>query len=180
MALKPHRESIFARFSQWIAQGSPQDLLNASIYFDFRPLAGDSKLAETLRSKITASARATPRFFKQLALNALTGHTPLNWRGALDTDDQGLLDLKLSGTAIFVNAARIFCLAHGIGVQRQRDGLAPQEAMQAFADFAGASPLLAFHSHFDATMVNRVRPQPFGQAPAQPLGRHRSALFCDP
>ena len=28
------------RFSHWIEHGAPQDLLNASIYFDLRPLAG--------------------------------------------------------------------------------------------------------------------------------------------
>ena len=32
------------RFSHWIEHGAPQDLLNASIYFDLRPLAGDLQL----------------------------------------------------------------------------------------------------------------------------------------
>jgi CBS domain-containing protein len=102
------------RFRQWIAQGSPQDLLNASIYFDFRPLAGDSQLAVGLRQEVIHAAQGTPRFLKQMALNALTRSVPLNWRGAVDTDEQGTVDLKLQGTAIFVDAARIYSLAHGI------------------------------------------------------------------
>jgi CBS domain-containing protein len=102
------------RFRQWIAQGSPQDLLNASIYFDFRPLAGDSQLAVGLRQEVIQAAQGTPRFLKQMALNALTRSVPLNWRGAVDTDEQGTVDLKLQGTAIFVDAARIYSLAHGI------------------------------------------------------------------
>ena len=102
------------RFSQWIAQGSPKDLLNASIYFDFRALAGDKQLAGTLRQEVLQSARRTPRFLKQMALNALTRNAPLNWRGAVDTDKQGTVDLKLQGTALFVDAARIYSLAHGI------------------------------------------------------------------
>ncbi|QTN30173.1 CBS domain-containing protein [Rhodoferax sp. AJA081-3] len=102
------------RFRHWIAQGSPQDLLNASIYFDFRPLAGDLSLAHALRTSVTQSARTTPRFLKQMALNALTRSPPLNWRGAIDSNAQGMLDLKLRGTAIFVDAARIYSLAHGI------------------------------------------------------------------
>ena len=102
------------RFRQWIAQGSPQDLLNASIYFDFRALAGDASLAQALRQEVVQTARQTPRFLKQMALNALTRSVPLNWRGAVDTDAQGTVDLKLQGTAIFVDAARIYSLAHGI------------------------------------------------------------------
>lgn len=102
------------RFRHWIAQGSPQDLLNASIYFDFRPLAGDAQLAAWLRQEVIQTAQGTPRFLKQMALNALTRSVPLNWRGAVDTDEQGTVDLKLQGTAIFVDAARLYSLAHGI------------------------------------------------------------------
>jgi DNA polymerase III subunit epsilon len=47
-------------------------------------------------------------------------------------------------------------LVHGIGVQRQRDGVPPRDALAVFADFAGSSPLLAFHSGFDEMMVRRA------------------------
>ena len=116
------------RFSHWIAQGSPQDLLNASIYFDFRPLAGDLSLAHALRASVVRGARSTPRFLKQMALNALTRNAPLNWRGAIDSDAQGMLDLKLRGTAIFVDAARIYSLAHGIqetNTRKRLDAVGP-------------------------------------------------------
>ena len=46
-------------------------------------------------------------------------------------------------------------LLHGIGERRQRDGMDPVQALQAFADFAGDSPLLAFHSAFDQTLIDR-------------------------
>lgn len=101
------------RFGQWIS-GLAQDLLNASIYFDFRALAGDASLARALREDVVQAARQTPRFLKQMALNALTRSVPLNWRGAVGTNAQGTVDLKLQGTAIFVDAARIYSLAHGI------------------------------------------------------------------
>lgn len=116
------------RFHQWIAQGSPEHLLNASIYFDFRPLAGDHSLAHSLRESVRLSASTTPRFLKQMALNALTRTTPLNWRGAIDSDARGMLDLKLRGTAIFVDAARIYSLANGIqetNTQRRLEAVGP-------------------------------------------------------
>lgn len=123
-----------ARFGQWIAQGSPQDLLNACIYFDFRALAGDEQLARTLREEVVQAARRTPRFLKQMALNALTRGVPLNWRGAIDTDAQGTVDLKLQGSAIIVDAARIYSLANGIEKTNTRLRLEQAGAQLKLAD----------------------------------------------
>jgi len=111
------------RFAQWIEQGAPQDLLNASIYFDFRPLAGDMTLAQTLRAEVNQQVQGVPRFFKQLALNALTRSVPLNWVGGIATDERGLIDLKLQGSAIFVDAARLYGLAHSVGATGTRERL---------------------------------------------------------
>lgn len=111
------------RFAAWIDHGAPQDLLNASIYFDFRCLAGDASLAEALRTEVVEAARRTPRFLKQMALNALQHGAPLNWLGSIDTDDQGTVDLKLQGTAIFVDAARLYALAHGLSATGTRERL---------------------------------------------------------
>ncbi|MBK8073200.1 MAG: CBS domain-containing protein [Ramlibacter sp.] len=114
------------RFSGWIEQGAPQDLLNASIYFDFRRLAGDEALARALRNEVTDAARRMPRFLKQLAVNALTHGAPLSWTGGLDTttvDGRDTLDLKLQGTAIFVDAARLYALAHGVAATGTRERL---------------------------------------------------------
>jgi CBS domain-containing protein len=112
-----------ARFGQWTEQGTPEDLLNASIYFDFRYLAGDATLAHSLRQEVVQAAQNTPRFLQQMALNALTRRVALNWRGAIDTDAKGTLDLKLQGAAIFVDAARIYSLAHGIQLTNTRQRL---------------------------------------------------------
>lgn len=53
-------------------------------------------------------------------------------------------------------------LLHGIGVQQQRDGMEPAQALRAFATFAGRSPLLAFHAAFDQAMVGRYARQHLG------------------
>ncbi len=127
------------RFDSWMEHGAPEDLLSASIYFDLRPVVGREDLAAPLRERITSGAARLPRFMKQLALNALTRRPPLNWRGALEAREEHgrqLIDLKLQGTAIFVDAARLYALAHGIpetatrarleGFAR-RIGIEPQE-----------------------------------------------------
>jgi len=46
-------------------------------------------------------------------------------------------------------------LVHGIGVARQSRGEPMGPALRAFADYAGSSPLLAFHAAFDRTLVER-------------------------
>lgn len=109
------------RFNQWIEHGAPQDLLDASIFFDLRALGGQTALATGLMDAVASAAQASPRFQKQLALNALQRRAPLNWRGAIDEDAQGGLDLKLQGTAIFVDASRILALAHGLSVTGTRE-----------------------------------------------------------
>jgi CBS domain-containing protein len=124
------------RFANWIDHGAPQDLLNASIYFDLRGLAGYTELAQHLHAEVLEAARRTPRFLKQMAQNALSRAAPLNWLGGIDVDDRGTLDLKLQGTAIFVDAARLYSLAHGSPATSTRErfeqaglrmGLAPSE-----------------------------------------------------
>jgi DNA polymerase-3 subunit epsilon len=46
-------------------------------------------------------------------------------------------------------------LVHGIGVQRQKEGVPPAEALRAFRQFAAGAPLLAFHAAFDRTLIER-------------------------
>ncbi|HEY6087533.1 MAG TPA: DUF294 nucleotidyltransferase-like domain-containing protein [Burkholderiaceae bacterium] len=105
------------RFADWIDHGAPEDLLNASIYFDFRALAGDASLVEPMRALVMQQAGRNPRFMKQMAENALRNAPALNWHGGIDAqtqDGQEVVDLKLHGTAIYVDAARLYALAHGV------------------------------------------------------------------
>ncbi len=59
-------------------------------------------------------------------------------------------------------------LLHGIGVQSQRGGIDPAEALRAFEAFVGASPLLAFHSAFDEALIGRHVRQHLGHRSARP------------
>lgn len=47
-------------------------------------------------------------------------------------------------------------LIHGIGGEAQRLGMPPVEALLAFLDYLGKSPLVAFHVAFDRTMIDRA------------------------
>ncbi|HTN93938.1 MAG TPA: 3'-5' exonuclease [Gallionella sp.] len=47
-------------------------------------------------------------------------------------------------------------LIHGISGSVQREGVPPADALLAFLDYLGKSPLVAFHVAFDETMIRRA------------------------
>jgi CBS domain-containing protein len=107
-----------ARFASWIREPTPQALLAANIYFDFRPLAGNHQLAGRLRAWLDATSSENKLFLRMLVANALQAEPPLGWIRTFRTDEgefAGTLDLKTHGTRIFVDAARAFALALGLG-----------------------------------------------------------------
>lgn len=155
------------RFANWIEHGAPEDLLNASICFDLRPLVGAVALAEPLLAMIHGGAARVPRFIKQMADNSLRRPVPLNWRGRIDTHDREgreVVDLKLQGTAIFVDAARLYALAHGL------PGPGTRERLEAAGPLLGAVPreAEAWVSAFEFLQMLRLQVQlrgPVGEFP---------------
>ncbi len=119
------REEWQKTFSDWIDHGSPEDLLNASIFFDFRCLYGNASFAHSLRDWLNKKVSPTPRCLHQMAANALRNRPPLGLVRDFVVDQQHTLDIKLNGTTPFVDAARILGLASGSSatgtVQRLRD-----------------------------------------------------------
>ena len=101
------------RFIDWVRRPEPVALLNASIFFDLRPLYGQLALGEALRTLLLSMTRETSSFLHLMAANALQAEVPLTFRGEVQVDDAGCLDLKKYGSRIFVDAARIFALATG-------------------------------------------------------------------
>lgn len=106
------------RFCNWIAAPEPQALLNATIFFDFRPLFGEEGLAKTLRRHLSDTVRDRNLFFRLMAANALEAEPPVgtlrDFITRLDEDKRRTIDLKKYGSRIFVDAGRIFALAAGV------------------------------------------------------------------
>ena len=53
-------------------------------------------------------------------------------------------------------------LIHGISGSAQREGVPPADALLAFLEYLGKSPLVAFHVAFDETMIRRAMRQYLG------------------
>jgi CBS domain-containing protein len=106
------------KFSSWINTPRPTALLFASIFFDFRPLYGADELARTLRSGLLDASSKSPLFLHLMAQNALQSRPPLNMFLRFKVQRRGefrnTIDLKKNGLWPFIDAARIFTLAHGV------------------------------------------------------------------
>ncbi|MGE5649470.1 MAG: DUF294 nucleotidyltransferase-like domain-containing protein, partial [Bacillota bacterium] len=105
------------RFRNWIIEGEPQALLNASIFFDLRPLHGATELAGELGDWLAREAAANPRFQFQMAANAMKREIPLGLFNRFVVDKHGkypgTIDQKVGVATLFVDAARIYGLASG-------------------------------------------------------------------
>ncbi|MCY7386774.1 MAG: DUF294 nucleotidyltransferase-like domain-containing protein, partial [Burkholderiales bacterium] len=111
-------------FADWIATPHPEALLNAAIFFDFRPLAGDTTLAESLRHWLSQRVPSHATFFMLMAQNALQVRPPLGLLRDFVPDDrelEGTIDLKKYAARPFVDAARIFALKHGVSASNTAD-----------------------------------------------------------
>ena len=106
------------RFSSWLFEPEPRALLHAAIFFDLRPVYGDERLAEELRDWLLGVAKDRALFLRLMAENALHCEPPLGVLRDFVYDDSEefphTIDLKLVGSRPFVDAARVFSLAHGV------------------------------------------------------------------
>jgi CBS domain-containing protein len=103
-------------FSRWIDVPSEEALLHTAIFFDFRQAYGALDATTPLRAVI-ARARGNTLFLARLARAALRQPAPLNMFRKVTLERRGeqkhLLDLKLRGTAMVVDLARLFALEAG-------------------------------------------------------------------
>ncbi|GAB4180993.1 MAG: hypothetical protein OHK0026_14650 [Rhodocyclaceae bacterium] len=146
-------------FSQWMGQAEPQALLNAAIFFDFRPLFGDEELARELREWLLGRTGANPLFLRQMAENALQCQPPLGLiRDFVFDANQEFphtLDLKMYGSRPFVDAARIFALAQAVSETGTAQRLRAVAARMSF----GRDDVAAIIDGFHFILMLRLRQQ---------------------
>ncbi|WP_439881565.1 DUF294 nucleotidyltransferase-like domain-containing protein [Pontibacter sp. MBLB2868] len=101
-------------FHDWIHEPTEEALLNASIFFDYRPVYGDFSLAEKLTDYIYEHIQQEHVFLPYLAKHALQSPPPLSFfrnfiveRGGEHKDQ---FDIKLRAMVPLVDAARVLTL----------------------------------------------------------------------
>jgi len=104
-------------FHHWIYQGSHEDLLNSSIFFDFRGVWGDLELTDQLKSFLLDSVEKRAGFLRHLSENALHFKPPIGLFSKLVVESKGehkdSLNIKWAMQPI-VDLARVYSLKHGI------------------------------------------------------------------
>lgn len=145
-------------FRRWIRMPEEEALLRVAIFFDYRQVHGDLNVEQSLRP-IIEQGRKERIFLGRLARTALRQPAPINFFRQFvverDSTARDLIDLKMRGTALIVDLARLFALEAGLGetntVARLR-----LAAGRSSLSVSGAEELIA---GFDAISLLRLRHQ---------------------
>ena len=104
-------------FSKWIHAASGEDLLHASIFFDFRAGYGDETLVDSLRKFLYKALDGWPGFLRHLTENAMHFKPPIGFFRNFVVESKGKhrdkFDIKSAMTPI-VDFARIYALQNHI------------------------------------------------------------------
>ncbi len=105
-------------FSYWVATPSPQALLNTAIFFDMRCISGCETLFNSLQQYVLTETKGNQIFIAAMAGLAVASTPPLGFFGKFVLDRDGeqnkVLDLKIRGTALINDIARVYALHEGI------------------------------------------------------------------
>ncbi len=160
------------RFADWINEPTPMALLNATIYFDLRPLCGNRPLCDDLIDWMLKAVQHNRRFFHLMTANALQRKPPIGlFRDFTIDKSDSCLDFKLSGLALLVDGARILGLAAGchssstverIRAAEERKLLVPDDAANLIASFDMIQKIRLRHHNAQIahgeTLSNRINP----------------------
>jgi PAS domain S-box-containing protein len=146
MAMNPEwcleLDEIKAKVASWINTPNPRELLNVGIFFDFRPVYGDTSIATSLQKYCLTEFRDKHVFFYNLVQN-ITGMKPsLNMMGQLSfetKDNRDYLDIK-KPIMILTAIIRMWSLKFGISERNtlerllalQTAGVLPESTIEEF------------------------------------------------
>ncbi len=105
-------------FSTWISTPTAEAVLNSVAFFDFRPMYGETSLAETLRDHLNILLKDQKVFLGYLANMAIKNQPPVGFFKSFVVDKGGVhkdqLNLKIKGLAPLVDILRLFSLEKGV------------------------------------------------------------------
>ncbi len=156
----------------WTSTPAPAAVLDASVFFDLRHLAGDPGLTATLRDRQVRTARGSSLFLAHLAGAAATRSVPVGFFRNLVVERSGdhrdTLDLKRGGLLPLVEIARLHALAAG---SPQTQTLARLD--DAVADGRLSAPLAAdLRDAWEFLSLLRLRHQASEVAAGRPPDNH--------
>ena len=113
-------------FHTWITNSDQQDLIDLSIFFDFRCIYGDSKLTDQLQKHLFKTADGQAGFFQHLAKNSLLHKPPVGLLGKIVVESKGehqeTFDIK-SAIMPISDFCRIYALKNKVSSPNSLDRL---------------------------------------------------------
>lgn len=105
-------------FSEWILKPTEESLLNATIFFDYRPVVGSESLADQLTDHVYEEVGKKHFFFNFLAKNAYMKPAPLGFFKGFMVEKSGehrdQFDIKARAMMPLADLARLLILSHGV------------------------------------------------------------------
>ena len=105
-------------FYQWIHSGSPQSILNCSIFFDFRAIYGSTELTDELEFFIQKQIDSNKNILRFMSLNSISNTPPLGIFRNFVLEKHGKhkneFDIKIRGITPLIELARILSLENKI------------------------------------------------------------------
>jgi CBS domain-containing protein len=105
-------------FQSWITSPTADAVLRSLIFFDFRPIYGEARLAEELREYLNSQLEDQRVFLGYLANKIVKNRPPIGFLKSFVVEKSGEhkdeLNLKLKGIAPIVDIARLFALERGV------------------------------------------------------------------
>ena len=114
-------------FKTWITKPEPMSLMLSSIFFDMRPVYGDTSLYKKLQKKVLKQSQENKIFVAYMAANALTHRPPLGFFRTFvlvhDGEHNDTLDIKHRGVVPITDIARVLALSEGLSEINTTDRL---------------------------------------------------------
>ncbi len=105
-------------FSDWINEPKADAVLKSLIFFDFRPIHGDSSLATVLADSLATMLQGQKLFFGHMANSIINNMPPVGFFKTFIVEKTGPhkdeFDLKIKGIAPLVDVIRLFALERGV------------------------------------------------------------------
>ncbi|MFQ3573071.1 MAG: DUF294 nucleotidyltransferase-like domain-containing protein [Thermodesulfovibrionales bacterium] len=105
-------------FNQWVMNPFPDALIKSLIFFDFRPLYGDFKLANDLKDSLFKNIQGQKLFLGSVANMAIKNKPPIGFFKSFVLEKAGehkdKLNLKIKGTTLIVDIVRLFAFERGV------------------------------------------------------------------
>jgi len=156
-------------FTHWTAVPEPEEVLNATIFFDFRVGFGKAALADALRQHLHEVTRKSELHLLHLARQCMAARIPLsffkNFIVEKDGEHKNKLDIKVQGLTPFVNFARILALKHSI---RETNTLARLQVLakeQILSEELWKEAVDAYEMQMQVRLVHQLNQMDAGEQP---------------